>query len=527
MILRKPFAMLIRHFKLIHFIMLGLMFYVTYNTTLVFTFLNEYISSTLTLITHETYLTLFNTSTFVAFALIFVINIIVLGLMAFKKKPIKVYIFNLVAYIYILITFIVAKNIISTLEISLIEIRTIKLIQDLLFGALIAEIITLIFASIRATGFDIKSFNFANDLEEFEIAEEDNEEFEVDLDIDTDDLKRKTNRGFRYFRYIYVENKYVFSVLILVIISFVCGLIYLNMTVYNRTYKENISFQTSEFILNIENSYITKYDYRGNLIDENYSFVVIKMKMRTLGNIKKVFKTGKFALNINDHNLYPTKDYMTEFKDLGKYYDNNDISNEFKTYILIYKIPNSYEDDKMLVKYYDNFFKSVKAKISPINLNKKYNAENYNVVETIELENSVLKDSNIKISSYEISNNFKAEYEFCLRGNCKPSYEYIKPVLNTNYDKTLLKLEGEFNLDDELSMLKIPNLYEFIKEFGSVSYVINGSKKTFKEQMLEVLPTKFINKKITYLELPREIENASEIYLHFNVRNREYIYKLR
>lgn len=527
MILRRPFAFLIKHFKLIHFIMLGLMIYITYNTNLILTFLNEYMASTLTLITHETYLSLFKTSIFVSIAFVFVVNTIILILMAFKRKPVKVYIYNFITFLYVLIVFLIARNIVGSLEISLVEIRTLKLIQDLLFGAVIIEAIALIFTAIRATGFDIKSFNFVSDLEELNITDRDSEEFEVNLDVDTDNIKRKLNRGFRYFKYIYIENKYVFGVLILILVSITCGIIYLNMTVYNKTYKENELFRTSEFIFSVEDSYVTRYDYRGNLINEDYSFVIVNVKVSTLANVKKILQTGKIALSINEHNLYPTTEYMSEFKDLGTYYNNQTIEKKFSNYILIYKIPNSYVDDKMIIRYYDNLFNNIKTKLSPVNLNEKTGSLIYNINETIEFGDSILEQSNLTISSYEISNNFKVEYDFCLDNVCNMSYEYLKPQLNTNYDKTLLKIGGNFNIDNTLNISKISSLYQFVKEFGSISYTVNGAKKSYNSELTQVLPTKFINKEFTYLELPKEIENASELYLHFNVRNREYIYKLK
>jgi len=527
MILRRPFAFLIKHFKLIHFIMLGLMIYITYNTNLILTFLNEYMASTLTLITHETYLSLFKTSIFVAIGFVFVVNTIILILMAFKKKPIKVYIYNFIAFLGILIVFMVARSTIGNLEIALVEVRTLKLVQDLLFGAVMIEAAALVFTAIRATGFDIKSFNFVGDLEDLNVTETDSEEFEISLDVDTDNIRRKVNRGFRYFKYIYIENKYVFGILILILISIISGFTYLNMTVYNKTYQEKDVFRTSEFMFSVEDSYVTKYDYRGNLINKDYSFVIVNIKVSTLANVKKILQTGKVALSINERNLYPTTNYMSEFKDLGIYYNKQEIENKFSYYSLIYKIPNSYVDDKMMIKYYDNSFEYIKTKLTPINLNEKTGSLIYNVGEEIEFKDSILNDSNIKINNYEISSNFKVEYDYCLDNNCNISFEYLKPQLNTNYDKTLLKINGTLNIDSTLNISKITSLYNFIKEFGSISYTIDGIKKIYNTELTQVTPTKFINKDYIYLELPKEVEDASELHLHFNVRNREYIYKLK
>ena len=71
MILRKPFKILITHFRLIHFILMALMLFVIYNTNLINSFLREYLRSTSILITHESYLTMFNS--YFNIAIIFVL----------------------------------------------------------------------------------------------------------------------------------------------------------------------------------------------------------------------------------------------------------------------------------------------------------------------------------------------------------------------------------------------------------------------------------------------------------------------
>ena len=60
MILRKPYAILIKNFKLIHFIMALMMGFLFYKTSSILSFLNDYLSSVATTIIHEVTSSLFS-----------------------------------------------------------------------------------------------------------------------------------------------------------------------------------------------------------------------------------------------------------------------------------------------------------------------------------------------------------------------------------------------------------------------------------------------------------------------------------
>ena len=268
MILRRPFAFFIKHFKLFHFIMLLFMIYVMYSSSAILSYLNEYLNSTMVLINHEVITTLYSNLLFVSIFFIFLFTIVILFVMLFKKKPVKYYFFNILAYIFVVTIIIISRNTLSTLEISLVEVRTLKLIQDLVLMTILIQSITCIMTAIRATGFNIKKFDFAKDLEELDIDEKDSEEFEVSFELDNDKFLRKLNKVFRYIKYIYVENKYLFSIISALLIGIICIIIYLNQTIYNKVYKENENLTTKDFYFNIVESYVTNKDYRGNVIDK-------------------------------------------------------------------------------------------------------------------------------------------------------------------------------------------------------------------------------------------------------------------
>ncbi|MEI3499664.1 MAG: hypothetical protein V8Q71_04180, partial [Bacilli bacterium] len=77
-------------------------------------------------------------------------------LMKFKKKPIRFYKINIIVYIVLILIYIFAHSTIKSLEIGLVDIRTLKMVQDFLVIAMILQVPSTISLVIRALGFDIK-----------------------------------------------------------------------------------------------------------------------------------------------------------------------------------------------------------------------------------------------------------------------------------------------------------------------------------------------------------------------------------
>lgn len=527
MILRKPFAFLIKHFRLFHFIMLILMAYVMYSCNTILSFFSEYLNSTMILIDHEVVLTLYSPFLFVAIAFIFIINIIILILMLFKKKPFKFYIVNLLITISTFIILIISKNTLSNLELTLVEVRVLKLIQDFVLISILLQIVPCVVVAIRATGFNIKKFDFKKDLEELDIESKDSEEFEVNLEVETDTYKRKYRKFVRYLKYIYVENKYLFTILCSILFAAICFLVYLNQTIYNKVYSENETLKTNDFYFNVVDSYMTNTDYKGNVIDPSYSFVIAKVNARTLSIIEKVLSVGRIALHVNDHNIYHTTKYKTEFSDLGIYYNNEQINNIFSSYILVFKIPNSYVDDQMFIHYFDTNHKTIRIKLSPERLDENISETSFHLQEVSLLKDSILKNSTITLQNSELNPEFVLSYNYCVTNDeCINSSERIKPILNTNYDKVLLKVIGSFEVDNSLVIAKPITLFQFLEKYGSVVYTI-GEQEYVVSNLTQVLPTKISDSNTIYFEVPSSIMNADKIQFKIKIRNYIYIYNLK
>ena len=527
MILRKPFAFLIKHFRMFHFIMLIFMAYVIYSSNAILSFFSEYLNSTMVLIDHDVVLTLYPVFLYISIIFILIINTIILILMLFKKKPSKFYIFNFLITIFNLVVIIISRNILNSLELSLIEVRTLKLIQDIVMISIIVQAIPCIITSIRATGFNIKKFDFAKDLQELDIESDDNEEFEVSLDVETDKYKRKYRKFIRYFKYIYIENKYLFTILGSILFAIICFVTYLNQTIYNKTYGEGEVLNTTNYYFSVEDSYITKTDYKGNIIDEDYSFLIAKISVRTVSKVEQLLSIGRIALHINDNNIYHTINYKTEFSDLGIYYNDDKIGNVFSNHILVYKIPDSYVDDKMMIYYYDNNFKTIRIKLTPEKLDEHVVEKNISLQEPGMFMDSILKKSYLTIQSSELSNFFNLSYNYCLNNNeCILSNEIVRPNLNTNYDKVLLKIKGSFEIDSDLSISKPNKLFNFIEKYGSIIYKIDDKEYEISN-LTQVISNKINDSNTIFIEVPSTLWDASEYKLKIKLRNNVYIYNLK
>ncbi len=278
------------------------------------------------------------------------------------------YIFNLLVYVASLIIYSFGHSVISNMQIEIVDIRIVKLVQDLFTAGIILQFISLCLTVVRTIGFDVKKFDFVKDLQELNIDEKDSEEFEVDVELDTDRVQRLIKRKLRHAKYVYIENKYLINILIsFAIILLVGGIFYLNRD-NDKIYKENTDFTVSSFSMNIENSYYTKYSYNNKKNSDNYTLVVLNLKVKNnYSNLEKL-DNARMELIVDGNIFYPTTKYTNNLHDLGVTYENYDLSEEYENYIITYELPNYLIDKKMYFKYNYEYSNNYKIKLNPINL---------------------------------------------------------------------------------------------------------------------------------------------------------------
>lgn len=528
MILRKPYAFLIKHFKLIHTILSICMIYLLYKSYNIYKFLNETLNMTELTVEHDSVAKLFNRYMFILPWVIIAILIILLVVMFRKQKPKVFYFINIIIFIATIVIYNYLYSTISYMEANIVGQQTVKLAIDMVFLVVASQLISTIISLIRSIGLDLKKFDFGKDLMELEINELDNEEFEINVELDSNSARRNIKKRLRYARYVYIENKLLINTVVFILIATIGFIIYLNVSILNAHYDEGEYFSTDDYSISILKSYITSQDSRGKTITKkDESLLILSISVNSYN--AQTLNLAKTEILVGENIYYPISDYGKSLVDLGEVYNNQVLSSETQNFLLVYEIPNENLDQIIIFRYFEGFdinSNSIKptytrVKLSPLELDDKVEGEVANEKEELVL-NETLGNTSIKINSLELAEYFVSNYNFCLnRIECYKSIEYIKPNVNTNYDKALLKIDGVLTLDETKSITSLKNLYSVIYYFGRIDY-INGDKTYSIDNFTEVEPKKYKKENIYYIEINKDVLNADKAYLNFKLRNKEY-----
>ena len=189
MILRKPYAFLIKHFKLIHIMMFLMLGYLVFPLRKLYIFFQGYAKTN-----NFTYINNMARTYISSIMIVFVIIIIVLSiaiylLMHKKEKPVFFYRILIIYSLIVLFFLIYAYNFFLDLDIEMHEPLEIMIMRDISLFLYYINFFYVLFCMIRGVGFDIKKFSFDKDIQELHLEESDDEEYELNLNIDRENVK--------------------------------------------------------------------------------------------------------------------------------------------------------------------------------------------------------------------------------------------------------------------------------------------------------------------------------------------------
>ena len=169
---------------------------------------------------------------------------------------------------------------------------------------------------------------------------------------------------------------------------------------------------------------------------------------------------------------------------------------------------------------------AIYTQLKPTDLSKLDDKDaDYKIGDELDLKDSTIGDVKIKIDDYAIASKFKVNYNFCTTSKvCINSTEYLVPTTtNSRYDKTLIKLSGNFEFNNDSI---IDDFYKLFANFGYIEYRI-GDKMYRQDSMFkEIKSSKLKQSNIYYIEVNKDIEKADSVYLGFKIRNTDYSYYL-
>jgi hypothetical protein len=470
LILRKPYAFLIKKFKIIHLILTVIYIYLAIKVNGLLSYYNHFLEGTESKLNAINYITNYY---LIAIIASIIICLIVFALMKYKKKPKLLYLILIVLYLVVAVIINISYKGLNTIYISTLDIKSQRVYRDFLKIIIIFQYISIAFTLVRGLGFDIKKFNFKEDISELELDITDNEEVELTIGS-TEGLERNLRRRIRELNYYYKENKLFINIVIIIIIVLLVSSMTINKQVINKVYQENETFSTDAFTFKVTNTYLTNKTYNNKTINsDNKSTIIIRMTIQPHSTENKL-NSANLVLKIGNNNYTINNKQNDNFKDLGYNYNNTTIKN-LKTYIFNFTISNDDKNKKMQLVYAGN----KKINLNPINLDEINNTKKYKLKDKIDFTNTSLGSGELTINSYEIKNKFPYEYTYEINGKTYKSNINIISSFNTIIN---LKLSGSFPF-------KLTT-YDFLATYGKLKYKINNEEYTSKYLKLPVATAK-------------------------------------
>lgn len=521
MVLKKPYAFLIKNFKKIHILLLLIMLFVVYKTNAVFNFFSNYVISSVGF--YESTLAKTYISSFLYIACIFIIllAIVVFVLMKIKEKPTKLYFFIVLTYIFTIILFYIDSGNLRTIVFQQLSPRASRFNRDLNLMAIIPQVILTILVFVRAVGFNIKKFNFSKDIEELQIQVSDNEEFEVTIGTDSGKLGRAVRRNKRELKYFYIENKAMIIGIILTIILAFSGSIYYKINVIDIVYNQNEVVRLNNISYKVEGLYESNLDHRGVKIGEGkHKFLILDLKTYNGNEEERKINMYNMRIVIGDNIYLPTKKEANYFKDIGVGYENFKLKgNGQDRYIFVYKVLTEDLEKDMMLRYADHV---VFTRTELITKYIKFNVKSEPIDEFSSFKKADLKSevyyglSNIKETKLTIN-----EVDF----NDKYTYKNGEKTSQINElmdNMTIMKISYNYKPDPKI--LGIGTFSELLEEYGTIKYYKDNKSYTLKYK--DLTPFKYKENDV-YLSVPSEMVNASSIELIFTIRNKIYSHTLK
>ena len=533
MIVKKPYAFLIKNFRLIHGLLFAVLIYLAIKTVRIYSFFNSFSSYGY----QSESISASNYVDFIIFGaclIAIVISLLIYYLLSLKQKSNNMYMWIFIFYICLFIFFIYSHSLITKMESMSLKSDSLGIINELCLMAMIPQFVFCFIIFGRTLGFNLKQFEFKKDLEEIQLDESDSEEVELTLGAETYKIKRFFRKFIRLSKYFVLENKMFViggcSIFILVVLLS----IYTKYNVYSVSYNEKQLISASSLGYTVNESYLTDTDVNNNIIKEGKYFVLVKVNITN--RVTKAYSLTRetFTLTIGDKIIIPTFNLKKEFKDLGDTFEPTEIRlNESKDFVVVFEI-----DEKEVAKDYmlkvknfgDNDFGKIETKyktiiIKPVDLTKIVDKGSFELGSTISFNDTILNNYRMTISNFEIASKFKEKYIKKVGDEEIDSFYSIIPI-NGKGRTSVLKVTAKFeNQDNTATMSKYINKpVDFFGYFGLINYRYLGNYKTSK---LNKITTAYETDNYSYLEIPDEVANANKVKIIILIRGVKYTFNLK
>ena len=352
MILRKPYAIFIKYFKLLHTIMSVFIAILLYNSIRIYNYFRVY-----SIDYRSTVDSFFSNDIgiFSYFCIFFILllTVVLLAVMFYKNKPKDIYVYNFILYILVFVLYVFCGDAIDSTSSLVLNIKSSKALRDFSLIACGFQLISLIITIVRATGFDIKRFDFNTDLQELNISSADSEEIEVALEFDQDRIRTNIRNRIRLLKYFYFEHKFMINISTVLFVLIVFGFIYFRIRTFSVNEQIGKSFNVGNYTFNVQDAYIVDKDVNGNkVVSDGGVFLAVRIQVKGYGN-KLTLNKGIINLSIDGLNYGVDMESAKVFSDLGLAYTKQIITSDFSTYLFVFEVAESQVHKKVQLKIND------------------------------------------------------------------------------------------------------------------------------------------------------------------------------
>ena len=503
MVIRKPYAFLIKYFKVIHIGMFITIIYLLIKSMNIYNFFKAYaISGTYNYIENMA-LSYVNPFMIIMSILLMGVFLLIYLLMKQKEKKVLYYLMGVIFYFVSFIIYIVFLSAFNSMEYNSLTNQSIVIYRDMAMVVYLLNYFFLVIAFIRGFGFNVKKFNFEKDLKELNITEEDREEIEVGSGLDLENVGNFVRRRKRNFMYYVKENSYVLIVFSIIITLITGSIIAINKLVIARVYNEGEVVPIETIDYKVLSSFVTNKDLYGNVIKNKLSYVVVSLEIENKDEENIKLSMGNTRIKVGNDYYYPKSIQANNFIDFGEVYKKQIISKKSKAnYILIFEIKNN-STNYMLQLYRGKkeangeailYYRDVSLK--PYTFPEK-DLKSFNMGTSISLKETYYKSGSFSINSVEFKDIEEYTYSKCVtEDNCTDEKMTIVP----KGVKKLLKIHyGEGTPK---------NIFYYLN--------IEGDVFANAEDINDVTPNNY-EENTVLLEVPSNV-NPDNMTLYFNIR---------
>lgn len=515
MIIRKPYAFLIKNFRKIHLLLLVISIFVTYRLIDI----NSYVNEFMRLGTYDVFDNPISKhiNGLLNFSIILLIagSLSLLILLRYKQKPWKIYLVPVIEYTLLIMVLSMIKGFFDGYT-STVDMADLRLTQDLLVISLASQIANIAIFTIRLLGLDLNKFQFNFDKEFLELSDSDREEIEIGVNFDKRSFARVYRRTLRNVNYFYLEHKTICRIIIGILVANFLFQAWQFIFVTHKSYSEGQSYSINGFTFTVNNAYYTDKDFTGNLISDNQNFLIVDMTAENFGKKRKVVLENFHVKNGVSDFQTTHKLYSSEFRDLGKSYESTKTlaKGEKANFIIIYRVDKKLRKNRFVLYYQEKsgYLRKIRLKVK--DLRNLENVKEFSLGDDLEL-NIPAKPDTISFDTVSVETEINYITRQCdMLSSCTFSNK------NQRADSTYKILKIDFSSEN----YEAKNMIDFLENYGKLSYIDNKNKECVIS--IENALSEMNEGKTVFVKVPPELSDNTELSIDLIVRNKQYKYHI-